>query len=665
MDLNSSLISIFESKHYSSPMKKLLCFIFIYLPFIGLSQTDEQTDSLELEAIFSEANLRSSSGQKDSADYFFDKAEDFINEKSLNDDYLGLVIYERAKHLERLSLYEEAISELESSIIVFESTQNLVLLAKSVKRKGSILKKQSKYREAISAYNEAAVLYLKENDSLGIAGIELNIGNVLKNIGQSELAKKKYFSAAGIYRKMNFNAGVASCYNNLGNVHKNDENYDSAFYYMYRTLSIRLELSQKKGLAFIYNNLSNLHKASGGIDSAIYYMDKSLELKEELGDNTELCNAYWTMAELQKTIKNYANEFDYLKKAEERMFEQTPLEITSLINKSLGESYMRKGNYELSTLYFTKHIENLDSLSAIKNEAGLMLDILAYESLSDSLGKEQIRMATELEELNLQNKKLQVDSEKRKFTFLLAILGVILLMSTLLFISFRKRLKASRDHQIVLAEQNEELKRTLISKEEKEVLLKEVHHRVKNNLQIINSLIRLQSTFINQSNYEEKLKDTENRIRSMALIHEKLYRSSNLAKLKIKNYIQDLCFTILETYDNDVKIDFKFEIDEEEFGIDSLIPLGLIINELLSNSIKYAFEGKDEGKIEIKIKFTNSNTIFTLFDNGMGADLTWNELKEESLGLELVESLTDQLDGKMDLKTNEGFHYTFTFPLLS
>ena len=151
----------------------------------------------------------------------------------------------------------------------------------------------------------------------------------------------------------------------------------------------------------------------------------------------------------------------------------------------------------------------------------------------------------------------------------------------------------------------------------------------------------------------------------MSLIHEKLYKSSNLAKLKIKNYIQDLCFTILETYESDVKIDFSFEIEEQEFGIDTLIPLGLIINELLSNSIKYAFEGKTEGHIDIALSFSEDETVFILKDNGMGADLTWEELKEDSLGLELVESLTEQLDGKMDLETSTGFHYTFTFPLLS
>ena len=646
-------------------MKKLILFYLLSLSFVSYGQSNEQKDSLELEGIFKEVHIYSKAGHKDSADLKIKEADDFVNSKGLPDDYLGFVLYNNAKHLERFSLYEEAIAELENSVIVFEQTQNWSRLAKSHKRIGTILKKQNRYKDAISSYNEAAILYLKMNDSLGIASVELNIGNVLKSIGQSDLAKRKYFSSAAIYEKMGHKSGVANCYNNLGNVHKNDRDYDSAFYYMYKTLAIRLELSQKNGLAFIYNNLSNLHKNAGNMDSAIYYMDKSLTLKIELGDNTELCHAYWSLSELYKINGDYQREFQYLMQAESRLIEQTPLEITSLVNKSLATANERKGNYKVSTDYYKKYLDNLDSLNVLQNEAGLMLDILAYESLSDSLGKEQIRMATELEELNLENRKLQLDSEKRKFTYLLVILGVILLMSTLLFISFRRRLRQSREHQSVLSEQNDELKRTLISKEEKEVLLKEVHHRVKNNLQIINSLIRLQSSFINQSNYEEKLKDTENRIRSMALIHEKLYKSSNLAKLKIKNYIQDLCFTILETYDNDVKIDFTFELDEEEFGIDSLIPLGLIINELLSNSIKYAFEGKASGKIDIKLKFTENSTVFSLFDDGMGADLTWEDLKEDSLGLELVESLTEQLDGKMDLDTKEGFHYTFTFPLLS
>ena len=242
---------------------------------------------------------------------------------------------------------------------------------------------------------------------------------------------------------------------------------------------------------------------------------------------------------------------------------------------------------------------------------------------------------------------------------------LVIAIIAILFFSARKRLSQTKTHEKILEIQNEELKRTLISKEEKEILLKEVHHRVKNNLQIINSLIRLQSNFMNAKNFKEKLMETENRIRSMALIHEKLYKTGNLASLGIGNYIEELSFNIIESYENhNIKIKLSFDLEDREFSIDKLIPLGLIINEVLSNALKHAFYDRVEGNVWISLQSGITHSIMTIKDDGLGADLSIDELKEDSLGMELILSLTEQLDGELDINTSNGFEYIFSFPLL-
>jgi two-component sensor histidine kinase len=167
-------------------------------------------------------------------------------------------------------------------------------------------------------------------------------------------------------------------------------------------------------------------------------------------------------------------------------------------------------------------------------------------------------------------------------------------------------------------------------------------------------------------NFRGKLAETENRISSMALVQEKFYKSENLSKLSAKTYMQELTSNILDTFEPDIPVHINYDIESIQYNIDKLIPMGLIINEVISNSIKYAFTGRNQGEISLKLKYDSINKItsFQLSDNGMGADLSFKELSKDSLGIELIKSLCEQLDGEVKLLTNTGFDYFFTFPEL-
>lgn len=647
-------------------IKKLILIFLLLLSNELLSQKtfSNEQDSILINNAIDEAKLFGDNGN-------FVEAERIINEalglKPAEENELvkAVIIYAKARLLLDKGEISNALKLLDECESTFSKNNRKEYLAKTRISKGQAYKRQLNYSEAIQNFNQASFYFIHENDSTGIALIYLNIGIIYKEIGQFELANQNYFSALKIYENLNDPARVANCYNNIGNVYMQVENYDSAFYFMRKTLNLRLEYGDKTKLSYIYNNLSNIHLSLKNIDSAEYYVEKSIILKEELNNKTDLVNAYTSRANIAIFKSDYQGALKALEEAKFNLTDDTPLNTRSNLYRFFGDVYLELKDYKHSAENFSQHLLYNDSLEDINKSSGLLVDLMVFEAYKDSVRQEQTRRETELEELLFKNKELTLSNEQRKTNFLIISLGIVFVMGILLFISFRRRLKESSRHQKILAEQNQELKRTLISKDEKEVLLKEIHHRVKNNLQIINSLIRLQTNFITPSNFEEKLKDTENRIRSMALIHEKLYQSQNLAKLSIRKYIEELCFTIMESYETKVHINFSFDIEEREFSIDSLIPMGLIINELLSNSIKYAFEGKESGEVRIQMKFDDDNTYLTIADNGMGADLSWDELKEDSLGLELVESLCDQLDGKMKLDTSSGFEFSFVFPPLS
>jgi len=207
----------------------------------------------------------------------------------------------------------------------------------------------------------------------------------------------------------------------------------------------------------------------------------------------------------------------------------------------------------------------------------------------------------------------------------------------------------------------EEIKKSL---REKEQLLKEIHHRVKNNLQVISSLLSLQSGHSQDRPTLEMLRDSQNRIRSMAMIHEKLYQSEDMSEIDFGRYIVDLTTQMLGTYGVDSSlIELKFTGENVFLGLDISIPCGLIINELVSNALKHAFPNGKEGQIRIDLQ-SDANGKFNLIvsDNGVGMPKGLDFNNTRTLGLQLVNTLVNQLDGTIELDGREGVSFRMSFP---
>jgi two-component sensor histidine kinase/putative methionine-R-sulfoxide reductase with GAF domain len=202
-----------------------------------------------------------------------------------------------------------------------------------------------------------------------------------------------------------------------------------------------------------------------------------------------------------------------------------------------------------------------------------------------------------------------------------------------------------------------------ISLKEKEILLKEIHHRVKNNLQVVSSLLKLQSEYIQNRQMLEMFRESQNRVKSMALIHEKLYQSQDLVKIDFAEYVRNLATYLFRSYRvNPGAITLKRNVDDVSLGIDTAIPCGLIINELVSNSLKHAFPASKEGEIHIAFHSDKDNQ-FTLIvsDNGAGLPRDLDFRNTESLGLQLVNLLVHQLEGTVELDRSGGTTFRITF----
>lgn len=201
-----------------------------------------------------------------------------------------------------------------------------------------------------------------------------------------------------------------------------------------------------------------------------------------------------------------------------------------------------------------------------------------------------------------------------------------------------------------LEEKKEAEKRIIASLHEKELLLQEIHHRVKNNLQIMSSLLRLQSTYFKNPEIQHIFKESENRIRAMAIIHNKLYRSLNYDRVDFADYVGTLIQNLYLSYGADTsKIVLQVNLNDIHLNIDTAIPCGLIINELISNSLKYAFPGNKNGTITIEMNLNGNEAELSVRDNGIGISKDIDPMKTDTLGLKLVQLLTLQMDGSVEV----------------
>jgi two-component sensor histidine kinase len=199
---------------------------------------------------------------------------------------------------------------------------------------------------------------------------------------------------------------------------------------------------------------------------------------------------------------------------------------------------------------------------------------------------------------------------------------------------------------------------------EKEVLLKEIHHRVKNNLQVISSLLDLQVSHIEDERAVEMLRDSQNRVTSMGLIHERLYQADDLAMIDIAEYVRDLVSNLLYSYSVDAaRITLDIDVEDVVLDVDRAIPRGLIINELVSNSLKYAFAPGSDGRIVVALTRRGDSVVLTVQDDGIGLPESVQPDNTPSLGLRLVSTLAKQLRGSIELERTAGTSFTIQFAL--
>lgn len=451
------------------------------------------------------------------------------------------------------------------------------------------------------------------------------------------------------------------------------ENYELTDKY----LNVTFEIYKKHHLEDIYSTYcirkSSYCRFVNELDSSLKYAEKAKIYAEKYHNNIDLNDAYLLLGNYYSINKNYPKALEYnLIRLNFKRKNKSEIDGFYQFN-NISRIFLKMKKYQEALSYSDSAYMQYEKLVPIDKYTLPELRYKIYDAVGNrdsayhyfkhyhddllALQKEEEKTKTKELEEQYQNDKKEavIQNKNRQMISVGSLLGVIIFGAVLLV---RKNRQINRQNKII-NNQVIDLSKTL---EQKQILLSELQHRVKNNLQHVISILEIQKESVDFNNIDELIRGNQNRIHSMALLHKKLNVSDNVNDVDLKRYVTELSELVKDSYDNHKKqINLIVKCQVESISIEKALPIGLIITELVSNSMKHAFRKRSIGIIHIEItkdEITGQSKLY-YSDNGDGFD--FNKTSEKGLGQEIIKGLIDQLGGKTETKRDNGFELNVRF----
>ncbi len=517
----------------------------------------------------------------------------------------------------QLAMYPEQV-EVRNEIRELGITDNVVFY--------DIYSNLGMYRRAMSDYIEKVKKTIEENDFYAQAKYYNTLGNFLRLDDSTPTALSNYKKAKSY---------ITVFLNDV--TRKKSENE-------------QVEASLLNGL--IDGNIGKCHVQLKQYEEAIPHLESAISIIKEFGNGSlpdELTENSLAISECYLQLEDYAKATDYL--SDNLKTKTTENQLRK--NRLLSIYYGKTEDYKNEAHYLRRNLRIRDSV--IANQSELRKQQLATVMQQDL---ELSRNLVAQQRLDLEKSRSEMLAQERTSNLVLISFFFTLLGFAGLVYAYLKSIKNQR----LIAKQKYIIENSLV---EKDSLLKEIHHRVKNNLQMVSSLLSLQAKNTRSKAAIEALEEGKSRVKAMALIHQKLYQNEDLSVIEMQSYIESLINSVQSVYrKGGHNIEISIDADGVELDIDRAIPFGLILNELVSNSFKYAFPEDDgKGKIDIQIRKTEDQEgYFEYSDNGIGLPEDTEVRTNTSMGIRLMNRLANQLQTTLNVDTNvHGVRYWFNF----
>lgn len=499
-------------------------------------------------------------------------------------------------------------------------------------------------------------------DRKGLASLFTKFRWVHNFLGEYEKALDYAFKGLAIYEELNDEPGKAIAYSYIGEILYSQQKYQESADYAQKGYDIQKRLGLKDDLAYSCQNLGDAWLQISDYDKALAFQNEGLALRRELKNDVDIALSLNSRGNVLKFMKRYPEALaDYqegLRLARQTNFQ--PLISTCVSNTGHVYSLLKK--YREALPY---HLETRQRLS----ESGEMFDVPEnYRLLAEAYGgigkydsayhfqklHSEIKDSLLTEETSARMSELQTKYETAQREAKIAMQDEKLREQRIVIWAVAAVLAVALVAGALLWRLSKQLRKR---NEEKEFLIKEIHHRVKNNLQVLSSLLHLQSRHIKDETALDAVREGQNRVEAMGLIHQKLYMGNNLAAVEMRDYLHNLGDTLLDSFglDND-RVKIIYHLQPMHLDVDTAIPLGLIINELVTNSLKYAFPDDRQGIVEISLwKNEIGQLCLKVSDNGVGKSGAPQLKGSTSFGSSLVEILSKKLKGKLEVLKGEGY----------
>ena len=460
-----------------------------------------------------------------------------------------------------------------------------------------------------------------------------NMAIIYSNSDRFKEAVDIYKESVGLKAALQDSIGLANSLNNLAIAYGRLNDYASSLDYARRAEDIYRALGEEAEAVSVALTIGSSLYEMGRKDEAETYIMRAMKMANQKYQLHQICGAYVTLAEIQHDKGNYYQSLKYLAKIEDDLmasdFDQIKLEFLKMKSSSLYMTDQNRKAFEV--LDQSRELsDTLQAMSRLKLEQEMQTKYLTLEK-----------------ERQIEAQEFQLNKSRRQRIFLIVALLAALIILILVYRLYSIRMKANR----LLNKKNAQIQKAL---EEKEILLKEIHHRVKNNLQLISSLLNLQSRQVDDPHVHQAIKDGQNRVKSMALIHQSLYQDSDLIAVHVPSYVDKLSAALQRSFANHANgPELELKVEDFQMDVDQIIPLGLILNELFTNAFKYAFSDPAQGKITLCISRKNGQINLSFSDNGKGLPEDFDPKESSSLGYKLIFALANKLKAKLDIDSDE------------
>lgn len=505
---------------------------------------------------------------------------------------------------------------------------------------GQVLEREGKYEKGMEFYLKSNQHFKEAQDSIGISVSYNNIGNIMYYQSNFDQALVYYKKAAHIDYLMDNELSMAMAFGNIGMIYQQLEVLDSSLVYNFKSLDYLEKTKNPFSLGTIYNNIALVYHDMKDYKTSLNYHLKSKSIKEEIGDKSGLATSLINIGNIMVELKDYLSSIDFYEKGLAICNELNTPFLKLNAYKGLSKAYQETGRYKEALDFYVIYSEMSDSLNTVESKN----NVSRLEAEFETKQKEDLIVQQKNDYQN------EIAIEKAKgVTKTIVIFGVVLLLIfvTLFFIVFYQKLRLTRKQNIIIEEKNSE----------NELLLGEIHHRVKNNLQVISSLLSLQEKSILDIPAKRAISESKERVKSMGLIHKMLYQNDGFSGIEINEYIEKLLDGLMESFGIDrSSIQLETNFEPLKLDIDTAIPIGLMINELVINAFKYAFVDVDSPKLMIKLEQQSEGLLLKIKDNGKGDPEELNN--SNSFGLKLVKSLVRQVNGVFKISYEDGLCHT-------